>query len=543
MAAYTSFTYIPDGDIQSIFGAALVYGGIAPILGTETYVSGAGLIKSPANYVGINTALIITRTAADTGKCTYQFQGTGDISYRNLSLYYVLPASEIYDLNTWRGRGGQPMGAEFSSFRPTLVSRLLELGADPKLMKTCSMISGEGAPSVHVPMVALTEHISQTVTVNGRVSTALSPVRETTPAAPVPSPTALPAQTSASQAVQPSPQPTPAQIPQAPSVPSQGQPTPSQGQPQPQSAPSHGEGQPQPFASQLEVPQPPTRASAPVSAVVLGSQTIAVLVQTSSPAIVLPGDVALRPGDVVTISSQVLSLQSVGGALIVLGASSTTTVPLAVAPPVPTQLPPGTPTPVSAVVLGSNTIAVSLQTSSPAVVLPDGVTLRPGDAVTFSSHVLSLQSTGSALVVLGKSSTTTIPLVAPARTKNLPATVVTIASATVSIQYVTGTAGGIFLSNGDTLLPGSATEMNGVTVSLAPSVTQLVVGTLTVKLTGGAPASTSQPGAGDYIWSGIGGGPATTSTPAQFTGSASQFFIYAPVALASIACTLLLVLV
>ncbi|KAJ4411024.1 hypothetical protein N0V91_001397 [Didymella pomorum] len=134
--------------LPSIFGAPLAYGAFVPVLGTETYVSGAGLIKSPANYVGINTALIITETA-DSGKCEYQFQGTGDFTYRDLGLYYVLPASEVYDLNTWAGRGPQTMGAEFSSFRPTLVSRLLELGADPELLKTCSMISGEGAPSVH----------------------------------------------------------------------------------------------------------------------------------------------------------------------------------------------------------------------------------------------------------------------------------------------------------------------------------------------------------------------------------------------------------
>lgn len=474
------------------------------------------------------------------------------------------------------------MGAEFSSFRPTLVSRLLELGADPELLKTCSMISGEGAPSVHVPMVALTEHISTTVTVKGRVSPSLSPARETTPAAPAPSPSAPPAQTPAPQVVQPSPQPSvpqepaassqpvpvpapaassPAQAPsQAPSVPFPGQPAPSQGQPapsqsqpqpQPQAASSQGQGQQQPSASQLDasqagVPQPqvstqqPTRAPTPVSAVVLGSQTIAVSVQTSSPAVVLPGDVTLRPGEVVTISSQALSLQTAGGALVVLGGSSTTTIPLQTAAPVPTQLPPGTPAPVSAVVLGSDTVVVSFQTSSPAVVLPGGVTLRPGEVITFSSQVLSLQSTGSALIVLGKSSTTTIPLVAPAPTDNLPATVVTFASATIPIQYVTGTAGGVILPNGKTLLPGSATEVNGVTVSLEPSASKFVVGTSTVELTGGLPASTSQPGAGDYIWTGIGGGP-TTSAPAQFTGSASRFSVYAPVALASIACALFVV--
>ena len=90
------------------------------------------------------------------------------------------------------------------------------------------------------------------------------------------------------------------------------------------------------------------------------------------------------------------------------------------------------------------------------------------------------------------------------------------------VQYVTDTEGGVILSNGATLLPGNATEANGVTVSLVSSATQLIVGSTTIALTGGSAASTTQPGAGDYIWSGIRGGPATTSTPAQFTGGSSQ---------------------
>jgi hypothetical protein len=42
--AYSAFTYIPDSDVQSIFGAPLAYGAFVPVLGTETYVSGAGLM-------------------------------------------------------------------------------------------------------------------------------------------------------------------------------------------------------------------------------------------------------------------------------------------------------------------------------------------------------------------------------------------------------------------------------------------------------------------------------------------------------------------
>lgn len=166
--------------------------------------------------------------------------------------------------------------------------------------------------------------------------------------------------------------------------------------------------------------------------------------------------------------------------------------------------------------------------------LPGDVTLRPGDVVTSYSQVLSLRLTGSGLVVLGETSAATIPLVAPAPKDNLPATVITIASTTVPIQYVTGTASGVILSNDETLLPGSATEVDGVTVSLAPSATQLVVGLSTIALTGGAPASTSQPGGGDYIWSGIGGGPATTSSPAQFTGGASRSLINFSMVLAGV---------
>jgi hypothetical protein len=98
--------------------------------------------------------------------------------------------------------------------------------------------------------------------------------------------------------------------------------------------------------------------------------------------------------------------------------------------------------------------------------------------------LLSLQSSGYAVVFLEELSTTTIPLAAP--TYDLPATVVTIASATVPIQYVIDTEDGVILSNGAILLPGSATEVNGVTVSLAPSATQLVVGPTTVALTGGS---------------------------------------------------------
>lgn len=238
------------------------------------------------------------------------------------------------------------MGAEFSSFRPTLMSRLLELGADPGLMKTCSIISGEGLPLVHVPMVALTEHISQTVTVKDRLSTALGLTFETTTAVPIPRSTATPAHTLAPRAVQPNPQPSVPQLPtassqpapalvasaparapsQATSVPSQGQPvslhgqlTSSKSRPQPQPAPLQGHGQQQAFDSQFEdlqaeVPKPhvvtqlPAGKPTPASIIVLGSNTVAVLFRTSSPAVVLPGDVTLRPGEVVTYYPQVLSL-------------------------------------------------------------------------------------------------------------------------------------------------------------------------------------------------------------------------------------------
>lgn len=126
-----------------------------------------------------------------------------------------------------------------------------------------------------------------------------------------------------------------------------------------------------------------------------------------------------------------------------------------------------------------------------------------------------------------------------AHTDDLLIVAITIASTSVPSQYVTGTAGGVILSNGDTLLPGRATELNGVTVSLAPSATEIVVAFSTIKLTGGAAASSSQPGAGDFIWSGNGGGPATTSTPARFTGAASMVSRGAFLVLAAIACAML----
>lgn len=625
---------------------------------------------SPANFYGVGDVELLTGTLSpdNTGvssTCVVDFWSPSGLPISNpanpgLGFVSIPPESEEVRFLTDRNYV-ITFGQDFYSELVSQIKQQHSLSFD---VAACSFIPGEGAPRVHVPMQALTDYQSETVSVKGLLNTAIAPAAAATPAAPAPRPSSMPTQTSKAQPIQsisdpvasparlagPSiaaapaqspvsqqsanpnqPQPAPSLQSQPPPVQSQGQSLPSQGhpeypQPQPsQERPALSEGQqasskPQSGQSRVQAPQPqaPTRlppeTPTPISAVIIGSNTVVVSIQTASPAVVLPGDITLRPGQVVTFSSQVLSLQPTGGALVVLGKSSTTTIPVVAVPQVPTKLPQGTPTPVSVVVLGSNTVAVSFQASSPAVVLPGGITLKPGSVVTYSSLVLSLQSTGSALIVLGQSSTTTIPLVAPAPTDNLQATAVTIASAIVPIQYVTGTAGGIILPdghtllpgsatevngvtlslapsateliigtstakltgggptstratvaaigsatmpiqyvtgtaggvifpNGATLLPGSATEVNGVTVSLPPSVTELVIGSSTVQLTGGTPASISHHGAGDYIWSGIGGGPAATSTPAQFTGGASRLPVHASVALAFIVCSLLLIVV
>ncbi|KAK6425380.1 hypothetical protein LTR95_016267 [Oleoguttula sp. CCFEE 5521] len=133
-------------------------------------------------------------------------------------------------------------------------------------------------------------------------------------------------------------------------------------------------------------PAPVSAADPAVPAIVLAGSTFTA---DPSSAFVLPGDSTLTPGGVVTISGTTISLASSASELVVDGV--TQTLPSAVV---------ASATPV--LTLGEQTFTAD---PSGAFSLGSGTALAPGGAVTIGGTVLSLPSSGGAVVVNGMTQT------------------------------------------------------------------------------------------------------------------------------------------
>ncbi len=134
-----------------------------------------------------------------------------------------------------------------------------------------------------------------------------------------------------------------------------------------------------------------------------------------------------------------------------------------------------------------------------------------------STTPVLLQTTGIHPVLVIGSSTTTLSL--PTSSTTPPATVAALAAITIGTQVITPNPQDQYIADGQTLTPGGeivvggttapggTVAVGGTTVSLAPSATEVVVGT-------------STEGLAPYIIGGLGTGPNGTGGVVQFTGGA-----------------------
>jgi hypothetical protein len=410
------------------------------------------------------------------------------------------------------------------------------------------------------------------------------------PALPVPVPKPTPALTPPS--VNRLPPGTPRPVPNPPQPPP-GQTTHASLAPNP--GPPPGRTPLRPFAQ--DIPQLDPSLSEPSSGIPASAQKpsfVAPVIGTvsfeaSGPGILLPSATkALQPGETTFFNGNPVSFDTHSSVLVVGTQHVTFSVPPAV-PALPTSfavlssssgillpngqtLTPGGITtvngvPVSfdasatAVVIGTDTILLeqltnptalpsdfSLLPSASGLLLPNGQTLAPGAVTTIDAVVVSLSPSATAVVI----GSDTISLAKPTSLNNLPSGFSLLPSAS-----------GILLPNGQTLTPGAATTINGIPMSLSPSLTAVLIGGSTIPLnalpTGpftlpngqtltpgvlttvnGVPFSLASSGStvfvngtaltttsgsvdiGGYIWSGLGGGATSPSDSALYTGSANR---------------------
>lgn len=246
------------------------------------------------------------------------------------------------------------------------------------------------------------------------------------------------------------------------------------------------------------IPLAPVTAAAAPASILVGSSYIPITYATASGGgIVLPNSQTLQPGSATVYNGVTISLSPSETAIII----GTNTVPLT---------PPATPAAAS-ILIGSSLLPVSFATASGGgVILPNGATLLPGSTTVYNGVTISLSPYETAVVV----GTSTIPL-SPGTTPAPVAASLLLGSTFIPISYATASGGGIILPNGSTLLPGSVTVYNGVTISLSPSETAIVVGTTTIPL---HPPTSTSGGLGGYIVSGLGGGATGSRTAAGYTG-------------------------
>lgn len=189
-----------------------------------------------------------------------------------------------------------------------------------------------------------------------------------------------------------------------------------------------------------------------VPALTVGGQTI-----TANPAsqYVIAGQTLVPGGPAITVSGTRLSLAPSASQLVV----GSSTIPLIASGALPT------------LTVGGQTLTAN--PSSQYVI--DGQTLAPGGpAITISGTRISLGSSASALVV----GSTTIPLSTGA------GQVTAYPSLTIGSQTVTANNQGQYIVGGQTLTPGGVITVSGTTISLAPGVSDVVLGTSTEGLGG-----------------------------------------------------------
>ncbi|KAK4983224.1 hypothetical protein LTR50_007344 [Elasticomyces elasticus] len=273
------------------------------------------------------------------------------------------------------------------------------------------------------------------------------------------------------------------------------------------------------------IPQTGLSFHAPPTPITIGS---AVLSPAANSGYIF-GSQVLSPGGSITLgsgaSTTVVALQTSGSETLLIVGSSTSTVHGS--PPVtavrvtpgPITVGSATITPNSAsdstmTVQGSSPVTAGPITVGSATITPNSVsayvigsqTLSPGGpAITVSGTRYSLQTSGSATLLIAGSSTMTVQGSSP----------VTAGPITVGSATITPNSASEYVIGSQTLSPGGpAITVSGTRYSLAPSATQIVIGSSTEVLVSGT-------GLASYIWNGIGGNTGTSTAQATATGGGS----------------------
>ena len=142
-------------------------------------------------------------------------------------------------------------------------------------------------------------------------------------------------------------------------------------------------------------------------------------------------------------------------------------------------------------------------------------TLTPGQPMTLGSDaaatriLLQTSSSQTVLVLRSSTSTLTTALTAAASFYVSPTPSISLPPLVIGTQTISANSQEQYIIGAQTLTPGGVIAASGITVSLASSPTQLVIGTTTE-------------GLGWYIMSRLGTGPSTSAskTGAAFTGAA-----------------------
>jgi hypothetical protein len=225
----------------------------------------------------------------------------------------------------------------------------------------------------------------------------------------------------------------------------------------------------------------PVMTSPPV--ITVGDRVVSATVLGGTTQLVLDGQTLVPGGSPITVSGTTYSLPASdsGTRIVVNGVTST--------------LSPGQ--------IGSATV----KDGTTAFILAPGQTLTPGGILTISGTTYSMPSGSPSIIVINGVTST----LAPSNAQITAAPALTINGQTYSATTRDGTTEYI-LGQGTTLKPGQAVTLSGVTYSLDPKGTALVINGQTSRIATGpvsasaSASTTSGRDVGDFIWSGIGGG-------------------------------------
>lgn len=462
---------------------------------------------SPTPFFLINQVKIVTTTLSsyndDNNKPTSlcpnlygPFQGT---TYSPNLIYF--PGQQPWH----KSRAFVTVNPDFIS---TLILTLAEKGTTLTDIKSCTLKPGEGAPVVHIAVSALTEHSTMIIaagvrtTLNGpgpqetTVQLTKAPVPADSPQLPRSSARADPPISLTSNAPSNNP-PAPSNNPPAqPSPPHTNVASISNAQPEPPDTNASPNSNAQQQPSRSNVPQPSAPAATPARpetehrprttvvpqsppSITIGTEVVPLSSSgaENEEAVVL-GGTTVSAGSTAIINGQTVSLEPSGGNLVVLGSSGTSTLPLkAPVPSITAVLQPA-----SSVAIGSNTIPISQPSNGVGVILPDGIILQPGSTVISQGRTLSLEPSGSSVVFIAAGITSAVPLFTPVTMDVISGTVISVGTSARTVAFAKSAGGGIIFGDGQTLLPGSTTVVDGTTLSLGVQGTQIVVGSSTIPL-------------------------------------------------------------